>query len=223
MFEEIKLLRKKSAKFYKADFHIHSPFSQDWKNDDRDGYIRKPELDRISKDGITADSINAFCERCVSSGLHIVAVTDHMKYGFSLKCAEYAKQKLSDLLILPGLELNIKVKQPLLENFRIHILAIFPPNIGTGIDRIFPPKFSDESRRKGDEEIECSDISEIINKIKQEDGIAIAAHIYNENGVRYIYTKATELLLEPIDDAINEKKDEFYKKICDSLKKENCL
>lgn len=222
MFDEIKKIREKSAKFYKADFHIHSPLSYDWKNENRGKYKRNPHLDRISRNEITPESVKTFCKICKSSGLQIAAITDHMKYGFALNCADYAKKDMSEFLVLPGLELNIKIKQPLIENLRIHVLAIFPPDVGTAIDRIFPPKFPDEAKRKGQEEIECNDIKEIVKKIEEIGGLAIAAHIYNENGARYIYTKATELLLEPVDEVTDGKKDKFYKKVCDSMKSELC-
>jgi len=220
MFDDIKKIREKSAKFYKADFHVHSPLSPDWKNDDKDKYKRNPHLDRIIGNKVSAESIKTFCENCKTSGLQIISVTDHMKYSFALNCVDYAKKHMPEFLFLPGLELNIKIKQPLIENFRVHVLAIFPPEIGTTIDRIFPARFPDESKRKGQDEIECSDINDIISKIKEIGGLAVAAHIYNENGARYIYTKATELLLEPVEDAADKKTDKFYKQVCDSMKSE---
>ena len=220
MFEEIRKIREKSAKFYPADFHLHSPLSPDWKNNDGDGYVRDTNLDRISGKTISDESVKAFCDVCKNSGLRIVAVTDHMKYSFSLKCVDYAKRNMPEMLFLPGIELNVKIKQPLIEGLRIHIVAIFPPDIGEGIERIFPKGFNNESKRKPDDEIECDNIVGIVKIIEDEKGIALAAHIYNEGGARYIYTKTAKLLLEPLEGSGDIKKDEFYKKVCEGLKDE---
>jgi DNA repair ATPase RecN len=220
MFNGIAKVREKCAKFYKADFHVHSPLSGCWKNEDRDGYKKDPNLDRIVANKITDNCLKAFCEKCLSSGLHIVAITDHMKYSFALKCVEYAKKNYPELMILPGIELNIKIDQTIIKDSRIHVLAIFPPDIGTSIDRIFPLSFPEESKRNGQEDLACNDIKEIVEKIKEVGGIAIAAHIYGENGVRYIYTKATDLLLERDEANLPPEKGDFYKKICDGLKEE---
>jgi len=48
---------------------------------------------------------------------------------------------------------------------RVHVLAIFPPEIGSGIDRIFPKGFPDESRRDKDADAEFDSFDDIIKKI----------------------------------------------------------
>ncbi len=220
MIEDIKHIRSKSAIFYKADFHLHSPLSPCWKNNTTDTYEADGRFNRISKvDGITEDISEAYGEMLLNKKVNVVAITDHMRYSFGLKLAEYVHMRKLNIVVFPGIELNIKVKQPLIDNFRFHVLAIFPTDIGNKIERIFPSDIKGESERTGKEEIECNRIEEIIEPIRGVGGICIAAHIYNKpNGVRYAYTKSAELILEPLEKVEPKEKEEFYKKVGDSIK-----
>jgi DNA repair ATPase RecN len=102
----------------------------------------------------------------------------------------------------------------------VHALAIFPPDIGDKIERIFPSSIDAEAKRTGNEEVECSRVEDIVFKVREIGGICIAAHIYNPSGARYAYTKSAELLLEPLDKADSQEKDSFYKKLGDAVKNE---
>ena len=49
MPDKIEPARNISARFYRADLHLHSPLSHDWRNDACNGYSPDPLLNRISR------------------------------------------------------------------------------------------------------------------------------------------------------------------------------
>ena len=223
MANTIDELRSSSARFYKADLHVHSPLSFDWKNDARGDYTPNSLLNRITTpNDITEDQISAYHDALIISGLDVVAITDHMKWSFGVALAEYALRNNSSVLVLPGIEINVKFNTPILRDYRIHILAIFPPDIGkTKIDKIFPGDFPDEFTRDGKSaEVEYEDIEHLIGEVRQLNGHVIAAHIYSTNGIRFAYTNQAQLILKPIENAENEETDALYRKIGDQIKDE---
>jgi len=223
MPQQIDELRKTAARFFKVDLHLHSPLSFDWKNDSRDGKTPNPLLNRISSpNDITEEHLEAYYQILEASSLNVVAITDHMKWTFGFKLADYVKRKNKPILVLPGIELNTKISQPLLNDYRIHTIAFFPPDIGQGkIETIFPPSFPDEYKRNAQtDEISCNDIQELIQKIHDLNGCAIAAHIYSSNGIRLAYTKKAELILQPIEATEPKERLEMYKRFGDSIKGE---
>ncbi len=224
--DDILEIRKQSAKFHKVDLHLHSPLSKDWKNDSTTTYTSNPFLARFSlKDEITDEKLEAYANVLIKSGVSMVAITDHMRYSFGVKLADFVHRKGLKIVVLPGIELNVKINQPLISELRVHILAIFPSDISGKIERIFSagkPSIADESNRSGEEEIQCDKIEDIINEIKKNDGLVIAAHIYTLSGYRYIYTKnALELVVKPYDDtAVPPEAAEVYKNVCNAVKDE---
>ena len=221
MPEKIEQARSSASCFYKTDLHLHSPLSHDWKNDARNGYSLNQLLNRISSpNDITEGTVAAYYDALKKSGLQVVAITDHMKWSFGVRLAEYALQQEEQVLILPGIEINVKFTQPILSDYRLHIIAIFPPDIGrTKIDNIFPGNFPDEYNRNGQkDEVEYDGVEQLVTKIHGLNGYAIAAHIYNQNGFRFAYTNEAKLILKSIDS--QDERDELYRKIGDQVKGE---
>lgn len=221
MIKEVESAKEKCARFYRVDLHLHSPLSSCWKNEKTTNYDPDGKLNKLSsiKD-IKDDVLKAYVDKLIQKKLDVVAITDHMRYSFGLKLAEYVRNTHLKILVLPGVEINVKVDLPLIKEFRVHILAIFPTDIGDKIERIFPSNIETESKRTGNEEIVCSKFEDVISKVRENGGICIAAHIYNPSGARYAYTKSAELLLEPLDKTDNQEKDNFYKKVGDAVKNE---
>ena len=220
MPDKIEHARSTSARFYRADLHLHSPLSHDWQNDARSGYEPDPLLNRIiNQNDITEEKIKAYYNALKKSGLEIVAITDHMKWSFGVQLAEFAQKQPDSILVLPGIEISAKFAQPIIRDYRIHVLAIFPPNIGkTKIDKIFPDDFPDEYNRTGKtEEVAYSDINEIIERVRKLNGFTIAAHIYSNNGIRLAYTKKAQLILKSLG---HGEREYFYKEIGDQIKDE---
>ena len=227
MIDEVEKIRAKSAKFYKVDLHHHSPLSHDWRNDETPANSpRNPLLDRISSiDSITDEVLDAYYEELKKSNLDMVAITDHMKYSFGIALSDFVSRKGGNISILPGIELNIKINQPLINDCKIHIIAIFPPNTKDKIDRIMPPNIPPEKDRSGKEEISLNNLSEIIDEVHELQGKVIAAHIYSNNGLRAEYIKSAKLILKPISET--EERKQLYQNVGDAVKfelyKTDCL
>jgi len=86
MPDKIEQARDSAARFYRADLHLHSPLSHDWKNDARNGCTPDQLLDRLKgPEEITEEIVAAYYNALKKSGLQIVAITDHMKWSFGVR------------------------------------------------------------------------------------------------------------------------------------------
>src|SRR5947208_174822 len=73
------------SRFYKVDFHIHTPQSQDYKD----------------KSATAEDIVNA----AIAAGLHGIAITDHNDYRF----VDSVKQAAGTaLVVFPGVEISTR-------------------------------------------------------------------------------------------------------------------
>lgn len=222
--EGVQKIRSAAATFYRVDFHMHSPASHDWDNSDSTDYVSIPELDKVSSGRPISDAaIRTYRQHCVASKRDIAIITDHNRFAFAEKAAGIHDD---GLLILPGIELSVKIEQPLLEEYRIHVLAVFPPGTDAGaIERLFPEGTPAENSRTGREEFTHPDFSSLLSKISGENGIAIAAHIYNNRGVQCTYMDSAELILRPISGTPEH--EELIKNVGERVKKIlsgfNCL
>ncbi|MEN8263874.1 MAG: TrlF family AAA-like ATPase [Nitrospirota bacterium] len=200
MFNNIDVIRSKCAKFYKVDLHIHSPLSFDWKNNSTPTYSPNPLLDEIGLKGkISKKQLEVFADELEKAGLDVAAITDHMKYSFGTALADYVRKKNKKIIILPGIELSVKINTPVLNECVLHVLAVFPPDIGSSIEKIFPHDFILSAKRSGkDDELLIDNIDDLIKKIRGQGGKAILAHIDSSSGLRCAYTKDTSLILKPV-------------------------
>ena len=220
LIEQFARLRQKSARFYRADFHMHSPFSHDWMNGSGN-----PILDRDTSLPVREDKVKAYCEVCHQAGIELAAVTDHMRWSFGVKCASYTKatSKSSDLVLLPGIELSITLDVPTIKDLCFHVLAIFPEDDATSkIERIFAgaqnKTVPGEEKRTGKERLSFDSMKAVVDAIHGNGGIAIAAHIYGKHGARMVFTSKAELLLESIEEADHAAYKAMYKKVGDEVK-----
>ena len=104
---EIDKLRAKAARFYKTDFHLHSPFSRDWMNDSGDS-----SLDRNTTVPVTPDRVKTFYQVCKDARLQLAVVTDHMRYSFGVQCRTFSRNIADSdkVCFLPGIELSTKIQ-----------------------------------------------------------------------------------------------------------------
>jgi ABC-type cobalamin/Fe3+-siderophores transport system ATPase subunit len=194
--EELRKLRLRTARFRRVALHVHSPDSHDW---------AKCECDKI------ANERSQFCED--ESGLDrfiakldphfdCVAVSDHMKCGLA---ADLAARTLGsdDLLILPGMEVNLQL-EPILNGSRIHVLAIFPEGTDTHhISQLFEGMSdipADDAKRTGNEVVTGKSLKEWTKRVRDNDGVSIAAHIENSLGVRHCFRQGARDVLRLIRD-----------------------
>jgi ABC-type lipoprotein export system ATPase subunit len=219
MLDSIETIRSKCAKYYKVDLHIHSPLSYDWENHSTPTYPRDPLLDETGVKGkISKKHLEAFVGELEKAGLDVAAITDHMKWSFGTALADYVREKNRDIVILPGIEINVRINKPILNECRINALAVFPPDIGSNIEKIFPRDFKSESQRNGkDDELLIDDIDELINKVRALGGKTILSGIDGNNGLRCAYTKDGTLVLKPLSENREKEWQQFHKNTGDIL------
>lgn len=142
------------ARFYKADFHIHTPASKCWQ-----GSRDKVELQRIF-------------ERLRQKGIDIVAITDHN----SVENIDQAKELGVEfqICVFPGVEVTTKEG---------HVLAIFDPQKPTQDIHDWLVRLGFTTSSLGDPETVAKNTSDedlsitgVFKSIDREGGIAIAPH-----------------------------------------------
>lgn len=179
---EVKFRRKlrHTARFYPVDLHCHSA-------------IFSPCFGR--KDGVSQEDIDATPEQIAIAackrGLFILVVTDHHRCENAKEIAEAADRIKSEgkslypnnnLIVLPGMEIAVE------ENARlVHVLAIFPENThpyqiepilaNTGIE-------TNPALRAPNSRVSTQRLATIIQRIKDQGGLAILAHVNSDNGYR---------------------------------------
>jgi len=200
MLNSIETIRSRCAKYYTVDLQVHSPLSFNWTNNSTPTYSSNPLLDETPSGKFSKKHLEAFADELERAGLDVAAVTDHMKHSFGTALAEYVRKKERDIVILPGIELNVRINKELFKEGRLHVLAIFPPDTGNDIEKLFPSDFKPESKRSGkDDELVVEDINDLIKKIHELGGKAILSSIEAAGGLRLAYTKdGDSLLLRPI-------------------------
>jgi energy-coupling factor transporter ATP-binding protein EcfA2/predicted metal-dependent phosphoesterase TrpH len=168
------------AKWWKFDFHSHTPASSDYGKG-----LNQAEFRTISAKDWLLNYMRA--------GIDCVAVTDHNSGAWidNLKQAlceliEENPPEFRQLVLFPGVEISVQ---------GIHILAIFPCEKSTSdIDSLLGAvKFRGI---KGTTD-KCSEVSvlDAINEIHEAGGIAIPAHVDEVNG---LFKSLSGSVLEPI-------------------------
>ncbi len=161
LIKELETLKSNVAIFRKVVLHSHSPQSYDYKG-------KKSEEEYIDK--------------LKASKLNMLAITDHMKCD--LACRLSNTKMPQNTCILPGLEINIRQAPPNDAN-SLHILAIFPEKYSLEqVWRIIPPEIKSEKKCKGDEELNNVVLSDFVKNVHDNNGLCIAAHIYNKKGAQ---------------------------------------
>lgn len=213
---EIVVSRSTAAKFFRTDFHLHSPFSHDWME------AANPLLKRNTALPIQDETVMAYYDTCLKAGVELAAITDHMRYSFGVACAKYSRNLTTapKVTFLPGIELTVLLDIPTVKDYKIHILAIFPENASHAIERIFAGQtFPSEDQRNGKEALKIGHFKELVQLIHENGGLAIAAHIYGVNGARAMYTSTAKFILEPLEDNQSSDYKELYARVGDEVKK----
>ena len=163
------------AKWWKFDFHTHTPASADFK---------KPDV-------TCEDWLREYMEK----GIDCVAVTDHNSGAWvdelkrTLKKLEGKDPEwYRSLYLFPGVEISA--------NGGVHILAIFDPSKKTAdIDSLLGAVGYRGKKGKSDSETQKS-ITEVINAIVEAGGIAIPAHVDRNKGLFSIKGSSLQQVLE---------------------------
>ena len=153
------------SRWYKFDFHTHTPASSDYKQ--------------------SSLSETEWLKKLMEKSVDCVAVTDHVSGDWvdRLKAIYQELDQNEDwfrpLHIFPGCEITVSTAQA-----RVHILAIFNPDCkASKITAILGQCGVVEGH--GDAEITCatSSVENVIDIIHNADGIAIPAHIDGSKGL----------------------------------------
>lgn len=194
IFNQIEQLSENSARFRKVALHIHSPQSHDFGRGECDKKLNDKE--QYLRENGEREYLKHFIGK-----FDIVAITDHMRIGFACRLASLARPN-ADICVLPGIELNLRLAPPLHE-MRLHVLAIFPDSKSEAeIERIFPASIPPDTRRTGEEEIVLGEgsnfrsLSEFVDKIRDHNGLCIAAHVENGQGIRCLFRQTGKETLE---------------------------
>lgn len=145
----------------------------------------------------------------------VIAITDHNICTYATRLSEYAfnkdKLKKNRLIILPGIELDVRFKfEDSLNNedwVTVHVLLIFKPN--TKDRDIFSSikKYSQDNEWDFGKGLNVNNLGEFIKNIRNDDKnpcISIAAHISSSKGIQ---REATNFFRQKI----NEQSDDLEK------------
>ena len=126
----------------------------------------------LQTDGDPRSHAEAIVAEAVNIGISVLAVTDHNSAG-GVPAFQAAAQSCK-VTIFPGFELS--------SSEGVHVLCIYPPDIGDGeLDR-FLGEFGIREVRPSSK-LSNNSFQEILARVPQQGGIAIAAHVTNENGL----------------------------------------
>ncbi len=177
------------SKWWKFDFHTHTPASDDYGRGDQ-------ALKDIRAEG--------WLKCAMDAGLDCVAVTDHNTGGW-IDALKEKNKELADsdtkadwyrpLIIYPGVEITVADSSR-----RVHLLAVFDPDCCS--QKIFgvlgscgiTSGFGDEKQT-----FTTTGFVETVRKINEANGIAIPAHIDGSNGLLSDVTTLTPELTKSLD------------------------
>jgi energy-coupling factor transporter ATP-binding protein EcfA2 len=167
----IEILRKKNgANFYWADLHIHTPF---W-----DGF-KLPSGVKKDDENWKKQFAKKYIEKAQERDITILGITEHNDVSW----IDYIRQAAAgtEITVFPGFEITTQSGAD-----GIHILCLFNPDITkdtldgllSNLGLLPGQRFHDKSPRAV-----TKDMKEIIEAIKKQEGICIAAHVSSNNGL----------------------------------------
>ncbi len=175
------------GKFYKADFHIHTPASHCFicsSENNEEEYLsllksaRHENLDIIAiTDHNTIEGYSEIIKIKEKYRQHYETITRFNLTGEQVKEINDINILFSELLILPGIELETRPG--------IHLLIIFSPNIAINEVEEFLKNGGITAEMQGGEENGLArwDVLDTLEKVSSLDAIVIAAHVDRDKGL----------------------------------------
>lgn len=178
------------ARWWKFDFHTHTPASTDFNN----------------RDGVTYESwLKAFMEK----GIDCIAITDHNSGGW----IDRLKQRLAELeendwyrplYLFPGVEISVQGN--------VHILAIFGSDTDEShIDQLLGAVGYSGIKGESDA-VTRESITKVVDEITERGGIPIPAHVDKKKGLFQLSGQTREQVLENTNIYAMELHDSNYQK-----------
>lgn len=153
------------GKWWKTDFHLHSPGSYDYGHGD------------VSQKKVSPEE---YLKKCMSLGLDCIVVSDHNTFDWIPKLREALNSMRAnqvhgfrELTIFPGIEINVQGN--------IHLLGVFDPSMDEKTLIAIPLLIGYDKET----ETTTKSINEIIDIISHHNGIAIPAHVDAPSGLFY--------------------------------------
>lgn len=159
----------KGVRIIKADLHIHSPDSKDFK----------------VPTGITDDdAYTALLDEAIANEIEVIAITDHNTFrGYNkiierLETSKTLRKKYKSLLILCGIEITC---------YSNHLLAIFDTDFAVEKQNQFLHESGIDFESQGKEDALADELgpSALLRKISEYGGISILAHADAKKGFFY--------------------------------------
>ncbi len=150
------------AKWWKFDFHTHTPASTDFMQGctDEQKQVVTPEF---------------WLQKFIDKNIDCIAITDHNSGEWIDKLKEANQNLESPLTIFPGVEISV--------SGGVHLLAIFDPKKTTSdIDSLLGA-VGYEGTKGGSDSVTTKTLTEVIDIIAEKGGIAIPAHADKEKGL----------------------------------------
>jgi predicted ATPase len=164
------------ARWWKMDFHTHTPESEDYANGEQDPAIRASLKQQPPEDWLKHHMV---------AGLDAVVVTDHNSTGFISRLQQsYAAMNRADtsfrpLVIFPGFELSV--------NGGLYLLAVFDPDRNLDeVSGIISACGYTGARGETNSGVCSKSFADCVKIIKENGGLTIAAHVDEPCGLLWM-------------------------------------
>jgi DNA repair ATPase RecN/PHP family Zn ribbon phosphoesterase len=193
-YEIIQVQKKKTSRFFRTALHVHSPASRDFGS----AGCNKQLNDRQRL--LTEEGKREFLQ-ALAGNLDLVAITDHMICSHAVALSGLSPPR-ENFAILPGIELSARLEPPL-DDFRFHLLAIFP--CATAVDEIsrifhsYQDLPGENARNQRTCELQNVEIKKLVEDIHLQKGLCILAHLDSTNSLRFTWHQSGKDILGLVD------------------------
>jgi len=202
LIDDLHELRKRTARFRRVALHLHTIDSHDWAK------AKGADKDLNSRAKFTGEEGRTNFANKLKEQLDLCAITDHMKCGYAISLSKQIEEN-DEFVVLPGMEVNFR-PEAALGNLRIHLLVIFP--VGSIVEdfaRLFEGQNSipGDEQRTGNEEISNIALFDFVQRVHNNGGICVAAHVDSDTGVRCRFRQTARETLRLFSDATPEQQE----------------
>src|SRR3989338_3603288 len=156
------------AKYCWADLHIHTP---KWHRFSLPSGVNKNDKDKIAR---------LYIEKTRKEGIKILGITEHNDVEWIDSIRKAANG--TGIIIFPGFEITTDSGKD-----GIHLICLFNPNTNSGeLDHLLSKIGLTPSERLNPDNTPRAfnrGVNEVIKIVREEGGICIAPHVFNENGL----------------------------------------
>lgn len=203
LIDNLHELRKRTARFRRVALHLHTIDSHDWAK------AKGADKDLNSRDKFTGEEGRTNFANKLKEQLDLCAITDHMKCGYATSLSKQIEEN-DEFVVLPGMEVNFR-PEAALGNLRIHLLVILPEgSIVENFARLFEGQINipGDEQRTGNEEISNIALFDFVERVHNNGGICLAAHVDSDTGVRCRFRQTARETLRLFSDTTPEQQEQ---------------